>query len=95
MVGESNIGGPSGRKRAGVGGAVADISDINDSAGCGEAPVNDRGPDESVSPAIADLGEHRATSPLVPWATATTTPRGSASGRLRSISPLDANGSDG
>src|SRR5262245_34169039 len=33
MVGESNIGGPSGRKRAGVGNAIADI---NDGAGCGE-----------------------------------------------------------
>jgi hypothetical protein len=32
-VGESNIAGPSGRKRAGVGSAVADK---NDSAGCGE-----------------------------------------------------------
>src|SRR5262245_32964697 len=33
IFGESNIGGPSGRKRAGVGSVVADI---NDSAGCGE-----------------------------------------------------------
>ena len=57
IVGESNIGGPSGRKRAGVGSAVADISDINDSAGCGEAPIDDRGPNESVSPAIADLAD--------------------------------------
>jgi hypothetical protein len=32
FVGESNIGGPGGWKRAGVGGAVADI---NDDAGCG------------------------------------------------------------
>src|SRR5262249_48531532 len=33
MVGESNIGGPGGRKRARVGSALADI---NDSTGCGE-----------------------------------------------------------
>src|SRR5262245_14032238 len=33
IVGESNIAGPSGRKRAGVGSVVADT---NDSAGCGE-----------------------------------------------------------
>jgi hypothetical protein len=33
VFGESNIEGPSGRKRAGIGSVVADT---NDSAGCGE-----------------------------------------------------------